>query len=532
MTERFALLLALGAIPLFFVGSYPTAFVFLTLYNSMAVALFMADRRAIGAPLLEVVRDHRTSWRLGRVEPLVLTLTSRAPVPLLLDVREDLPEGVEEGGVTVAEASPDVGLEDAEDLALIALGMSTGGLSGGESGGRDRFRTESQDFDEDDEYHDLISARETTLDVPFRSIDLDMPPAMVPLRVEIPPSSALRLRYTLTPRVQGSLRLGHVHYRLHGLLGFAYVQGKVEISEIIEVSAPLTDDGRLSRATRPSVGDQGAVPSRKRGSGVELESLRPYTAGDTFRKINWKASARRGKVIVRETIDEVDRQVIIMVDGSRLMGVEMVVPETDSGSPLIRGSSKRSGETSVPGVRMGPVTRLELAVRTAQLMSDAALKQNDKVGLWVFADEVLEFVKPGRGRRHRVHLGKVLQSVAPGERVGSLENAVAHLSIHVRRRSSVIVITEPPPDLEPWVKAVKQLASRHRVQVISLADPELGISLSQPSQGPESALRRSAAADMTVLRDVTRSRLADEGVPIVQVDPTQLTLQSLASLLK
>src|SRR5262249_41624696 len=107
---------------------------------------------------------------------------------------------------------------------------------------------------------------------------------------------------------------------------------------------------------------------RRRGDGRNFAGLRDYTPDDDPRHIDWKASARRGKLITREYSLEQGQQILIVVDAGRLM-------------------------TQMAGAQ----PRFEYALSSALVLADVAAHSGDAVGVVVFDDAVRQYVAPARG---------------------------------------------------------------------------------------------------------------------------------------
>ena len=107
---------------------------------------------------------------------------------------------------------------------------------------------------------------------------------------------------------------------------------------------------------------------RRRGDGTSFANLREYVEGDDPRHIDWKASARRARLITREYAIEQGQTVIIAIDAGRMM-------------------TQLVGDTS----------RFEYALASATVLADVATRSGDHVALLVFNDEVRAFVPPAKG---------------------------------------------------------------------------------------------------------------------------------------
>ena len=152
---------------------------------------------------------------------------------------------------------------------------------------------------------------------------------------------------------------------------------------------------------------------RRIGEGRIFESLKDWVPGDEPRTIDWKATARRGKLMSRQYEDERRQQVMIVIDAGRLLTAE------------IDGRA-----------------RLESAIDAALELAHSAVLHDDNVGLLVFADDVLQYVPPGRGRRA---LRQVLDALAAVE--GRLVEpnypaAFAYLAARNRKRALTVLFTD------------------------------------------------------------------------------------------
>jgi uncharacterized protein (DUF58 family) len=498
MTERFAILLMLGAIPLFFVGSYPAAFAYLAAFNAVAWSAWAWDRAQIKQELLAAARDHKQQWILDQPQGVVLQLTSTSGFAMTVDVRESLPATVKTGVLETAEpAVREADFTGAAEVALVALGV---GLPGG--GDPERLPVPRRKLEP--EFPLVPTEHESA-----PTVRLKHPTSLVPQRIDMQPHQTVRLEYALTPTVRGELNLGTLTLRMFGPLGLAFSQRTIDVGKLVEVVPALPISGALGAVEARPGGDAGSISSRVKGSGVELESLREYVAGDEFRKISWKATARRGRTMVKETVQEVSQQVVVLMDVGRRMFVSV-------------------------GGRGEEALRADLAMDASLLICRAALQQGDKVGFWSFADTVRTFLKPGRGRKQWVQIGQTLQRVQPNQSPTDYVAAVNHLLTIVRRRSLVILITEPPlgRELESMKQAVGLVGLKHRSLVLCLQDPQLAEGADPTADRRDVALRRSAAADILAQRRAAVTELGRSGVMVLDVPPAELTLPYLQKMLK
>jgi len=184
----------------------------------------------------------------------------------------------------------------------------------------------------------------------------------------------------------------------------------------------------------------GQYQSVFRGRGMEFDEVREYQPGDDIRTIDWNVTARAGAPFIKRFSEERELTVLFLVDVSA------------SGA---FGSQKRS--------------KLEMVVEVAALLMFSALKNNDKVGILLFCDEVLEYFPPRKGKQNVLHLIRELLSADPVARETRIEKALEFVSKVHKRRSVVFLISD---FLSPIPKKTLAVASRrHDLIAITVADP-------------------------------------------------------------
>ena len=186
------------------------------------------------------------------------------------------------------------------------------------------------------------------------------------IRVRLPKRETVTQSYTLKSHRRGRFTFGALFYRITGPLGLIQRQEKIELPQEVEVVPNLTGDGsrdlQLALAGAIQAGRRNAT---RRGEGNEFESLREHQRDDDFRHIDWKASAKRGKLITRQYETERDQRLMILLDTGRLM------------SP-----------------RIGDYRKLDYAINASVHLAQVALHKGDLVGYAIFNDELLAFAEP------------------------------------------------------------------------------------------------------------------------------------------
>lgn len=197
----------------------------------------------------------------------------------------------------------------------------------------------------------------------------------------------------------------------------------------------------------------GQYASVFKGVGLEFEEVRPYQEGDDERHIDWNVTARTGQVHIKRFVEERELSLFLLVDVS-------------------------------PSVYFGSRQRLkmDLAIEMAAIMAFSALRNNDRVGLLTFDDQVRQVIPPRKGRRHALRvIRELLISLEQSHdepRVTRLDTALDYVSHILHRRGILFVLSDflETGSLFP----LQVLNSRHDCIAVRLRDPH---ELSLPDLG-------------------------------------------------
>ncbi len=190
----------------------------------------------------------------------------------------------------------------------------------------------------------------------------------------------------------------------------------------------------------------GSSVSPFRGAGLEFEESRPYVPGDDVSSFDWSATARTGQLFVKRHREERSHTLLFALDVSQSMAFRTV------------GASKA-----------------EHAARTIALLTAAAGRAGDRVGLVIFDNDVRECIPAGRGGAHALRVLRVAAQGAatPG---GATQLAPAFKALRglARRRASILLLSDfrdsslDPPGLR---RAVAEIAAHHDVIALPVRDP-------------------------------------------------------------
>lgn len=229
-------------------------------------------------------------------------------------------------------------------------------------------------------------------------------------------------------------------------------------------SADLARAARLLvvRSRREATGlFAGNYVSAFRGGGLEFEESRPYAPGDDVRTIDWNATARHGETYVKRFREERDQTLLLALDVS---------------------ASMRFGS--------GGTSKAVTAARAVALLTAAAGRAGDRVGLVAFDDGLRDVVPIARGVAHGWHVVQTALSAAEGSAGGTrLGVGLRAASLQTRRRGVLILLSDfrderllpPPPGRATVREGLAELTRRHDLVAGFVIDPR---ELVLPRVGP------------------------------------------------
>ena len=199
---------------------------------------------------------------------------------------------------------------------------------------------------------------------------------------------------------------------------------------------------KIEIAARRLVNEQlsGQYHSVFKGRGLIFSDVRPYYPGDDVRSIDWNITARMNAPHVKQFVEERDRTVNLLIDMSA------------SGYFGSRGESKR-----------------DLAAELAAVVAFSAIKNNDRVGLFIVTDKVERYVPPKKGRRHVLRVIGEILAFEPTSRGTNLAVGLDFLGKIARRRSVVFLVSDFLS--EGWERAMQITRQRHEMVPVVVGDP-------------------------------------------------------------
>ncbi len=321
------------------------------------------------------------------------------------------------------------------------------------------------------------------------------------VRGTIDPLSRTDASYHVRPLARGDYSFGAINLRYRSTLGMFRRQMRRESSPettAIRVYPNVLDVRKYDLLARKGLlMELGLRNVRANGTGTEFERLRDYTPDDEFRRINWKATARRQRPIAVEYETERAQHVVFVLDTGRLMRP----PVAD-------------------------LAKLDYAINAALLSSYVATLRGDQVGLLTFADEVGVYLAPSKGRGQFYTMLELLYNVRSEPVEADYARALAYLGLKNKRRSLIVIFTDlvTLDAAQPLITYTARLATRHLPLVVTMQDPNITGLASQAVETVSAVFSRAVAERMVDERQVILDTLHRAGVLTLDVEADKLSI--------
>jgi uncharacterized protein (DUF58 family) len=237
----------------------------------------------------------------------------------------------------------------------------------------------------------------------------------------------------------------------------------------------------------------GEYESTFKGRGMQFDEVREYAPGDEVRTIDWNVTARMGKPYIKRFVEERELTVMLLVDMSA------------SGSFGTVGKLKN-----------------ELAAELCAVLAFSAIKNNDKVGLITFTDQIERFIPPKKGTPHVLRVIRELLYGAPPRRRTDIPMALEYLGRVIKKKATVFLVSDfIAADLR---RPLRLINKRHDLIAVAVRDrrevslPSLGLIELEDAETGEVALIDTASR---------RVRRQYEGRTSMQHDQLEEMLRSV-----
>ena len=318
----------------------------------------------------------------------------------------------------------------------------------------------------------------------------------MPQRVHLAKRAWAEIEYELKPLTRGELAFGPIEVRIRSklalwerrltLAGDARIRVYPNFAALSKY-ALLATDQRLSQI--------GVLQRPRRGEGLEFHQLREYREGDMQRQVDWKATARSGKLISREYQDERDQQIMFLIDcGRRLAAHDDALSHFDH------------------------------VLNAVLLLAYVSARQGDAAGFLTTSGHA-RFMAPRKSGATVTAMLNQLYDLQPTLLTTDYYAAAVELMTRLRKRTLVVIVTNlRDEDEDTLAPALRLLSRRHLVLFASLREAILSRALKTRVDSFDRALTHAATADYLRNRELAFAKLSRTGTQCLDVEPTELPI--------
>jgi uncharacterized protein (DUF58 family) len=319
-------------------------------------------------------------------------------------------------------------------------------------------------------------------------------PEQIALR--LPPQSRVSIAYQLEAGRRGAFQMDAVFLRVTSRLKLwqRYLSFPAENAlHVYPDMRQLSEYALLARTNRLSM--LGVRRARRVGQDNEFERLRDYTLDDNYKHIDWRSTARRGKLTVKDFQVNQSQRVLLLLDCGRMM--------TNTA---------------------GGISLLDHALNAALMLGYVALHKGDSVGLLCFADEIERYVPPRGGMNQMNQLLHASFDRFPRLVESRYDQAFVYLNSRCRKRSLVILITNVIDEVNSnqLEQYLTRLVGRHLPLAVLLRDHGIFDAAAAPHDDA-SLYRAAAASEIITWRRGVLADMERQGVLSLDVFPEQMT---------
>ena len=244
---------------------------------------------------------------------------------------------------------------------------------------------------------------------------------------------------------------------------------------------------------------------RRIGHTMEFEQIKEYVSGDDVRTINWKATAKRGNLMVNQFQDEKSQPVYSIIDASRVMKMPFE-----------------------------GLTLLDYAINSALAFSNIALKKNDKTGLLTFSNTIHNHLAASSKKTHLNTILEVLYSIKTNFLDSDFGRLYAEVKRKITHRSLLLLYTnfEHLSALERQLPYLKGLSQKHVLVVIFFENTELDNLISKKATSTPEIYHKTVAQKMDYDKKLMVKELEKHGIQAVLTRPEDLSVKTINKYLE
>jgi uncharacterized protein (DUF58 family) len=320
------------------------------------------------------------------------------------------------------------------------------------------------------------------------------------------PGSVRYIQYFLRPTKRGEYSFGAVNVFVSTPLGILSRRFKFDDQAMVPVYPSYIQMRKYELlAISNSLVDAGIKKIRRIGHNMEFELIKEYVAGDDFRTINWKASARKNHLMVNHYQDERSQQVYCLIDKGRVMQMPF-----------------------------NGLSLLDYAINASLVISNIAIKKTDRAGILTFQNKIGTLLPASKQGKQMSQILEVLYNQKTAYRESDFSVLYNHVRRKITQRSLLLLFTnfESIFSLQRQLPFLKGLAGQHLLVVVFFENTEMKTLLERPANDLREVYHKAIAEKVSHEKKLIVKELGRFGIQALLTTPENLTVNTINKYLE
>ncbi len=314
------------------------------------------------------------------------------------------------------------------------------------------------------------------------------------------------IHYKLRPVERGEYDFGRIILYVRSQLGLVKRRHNSDAQQVVPVYPSYLQMRKYALLSQTTIQtEHGNRRMRKLGHSMEFEQIKEYVRGDDIRSVNWKATARKGALMVNSYTDERSQQVYCVIDKGRLMKMPF-----------------------------GGLTLLDYAINSTLVLANVCLQKQDRVGVITFSNKMGSVIAADRKPIQRENILQLLYNQETAFLESDFEMLYMQMRNRVKHRSLVVLYTnfETLNGLYRQLNYLRSIARHHLLMVVFFENTELHQLSNLQARNVEDVYVKTIAEKFEFEKRLIVKELRKHGILSVLTAPEHLTINAVNKYLE
>ena len=319
-------------------------------------------------------------------------------------------------------------------------------------------------------------------------------------------SEQKNILYNLRPVSRGEYEFGRIIIYVKSLLGLIKRRHNMPAEEVVPVYPSFLQMRKYELLSQTTIQtEHGNKRMRKIGHSMEFEQIKEYVRGDDIRSVNWKATARKGSLMVNNYTDEKSQQVYCIIDKGRLMKMPF-----------------------------GGLTLLDYAINSTLVLANVCLQKQDRVGLMTFSNKMGSLLAADRKPIQRENILQLLYNQDTAFLESDYEMLYMQIRNRIKHRSLIVLYTnfESLSGLNRQLNYLRSIAKHHLLMVVFFENTELHTLSHLDAKNVEEVYIKTIAEKFEFEKRLIVKELKKHGILSILTPPEKLTINAVNKYLE